>query len=103
MGLVLIDESQLKGLEDKLDKLLTIVTAKQVAAETLPKWLTRKRVAQHYGVALRTVDNWANEGKLLREYPNGGPLRFDRDKLPADPRIEINGTQGASRAHRANS
>jgi excisionase family DNA binding protein len=47
-------------------------------------WLTRKEAAEHLRVHVRTVDKWADEGRITRYKVEGiQSVRFKREELDA--------------------
>lgn len=68
--------SEIKGL-------LLALTAKQATKEDFaeyPEFLSRKQAAQMVGVALTTLDRYANEN-LLKKHRNGKLVRFKKSEV----------------------
>lgn len=52
------------------------------------QWVSRKEAAEMAGVTMRTVDRWADAGRIVRHEDGRGHIRFRLDEVQNMIRIE---------------
>lgn len=83
-GLVLTDIGELKTLLSEVVRaeLQTHIPAPAEPFSDYPELLTRRQTAALLGVAVASIDNWANAGRL-RKHRIAGAVRFRKSELLA--------------------
>ena len=72
-------DQRLSHIEDKLDKLITIIDEKKDTSMLDPTWVTTKQLAQHLGISTAAVTNI--RGTKIPFYKIGGRILFKREEV----------------------
>ena len=72
-------EQRLSQIEDKLDRMLTIIGEKKDTSMLDPTWVTTKQLSQHLGISTAAVTNI--RGTKIPYYKIGGRILFKREEV----------------------